>query len=472
MDGNGATRAVARFIGATTFASIPEPVREAARKTIADTVAVFLAGSGGDVVPPLRAYLKRNPAPGPAPVIGWGTTTTPEVAAMVNGTLGHALDYDEVTTLYPAHPSAPILAALLSCQEPAVLDGQTLVTAYAIGFEVGGQIARGLGLAHYHRGFHATGTLTLFSAVAALAKARNLTEDEICTAIGIAASMSAGMQRNFGTMTKPLHSGWAARSALVAVELASVGWTANQSILEIPRGYLALYGDERSDPAAIAPALGVPWVFISPGVSLKKYPCCWATHRAIDAVLQLRAGLGAGQIAHLRCRMPPGAFAQLPYQRPATGLEGKFSGPYACAASMLDGEVTLGTFTDAAVARPQIAALYPGIEVVEDPACNHSDKSQGGVGEAPGEIGYVEVTATTAAGESRTARVYAPTGSPQHPMSWPEIEAKFADCARSVLMDRAQAEALFAALRHVDDQPDARVLVAGIALPLDAIPRP
>ncbi len=344
------------------------------------------------------------------------------------------------------------------------------MTAYVTGFEVGGQIARGIGLAHYHRGWHATGTLALFSALAAVAKARDLSEDEIRTAFGIAASFSSGMQRNFGTMTKPLHSGWAARSALVAVELASVGWTANPQILEIPRGYLALYGDERSDPGKIAPALGVPWVFVEPGVSLKKYPCCWALHRGIDAVLQLRAELGAENITSLSCHMPPGAFSQVPYMRPVTGLEGKFSATYACAAPLLDGQVTLETFTDAAVTRPEIAALYDRIEVVEDPACNESDKSKGGVGDAPGEIGYVEVTATTP-GERRTVRVYAPTGSPQHPMTWAEIEAKFADCTRSVLMDEAQAAALFAALRGIDQCGDVRGLVAGIALPLDAIPR-
>jgi 2-methylcitrate dehydratase PrpD len=468
MSNDGATRAVARFVRETTFDSIPEPVREAARRTIADTVAVFLAGSSGEVVPQLREYLKRNPAPGAAPVIGWGTSATPEVAAMVNGTLGHALDYDEVTTLYPAHPSVPVLAALLASSEPARLDGKSLVTAYVTGFEVGGQIARGIGLAHYHRGFHATGTLALFSAVAAVAKARDLSEDEIRTAFGIAASFSSGMQRNFGTMTKPLHSGWAARSALVAIELASVGWTANQSILEIPRGYLALYGDENSDPAKIEPFLGVPWVFVEPGVSLKKYPCCWALHRGIDAVLSLRAELGAQNITGLSVHMPPGAFSQVPYMRPVTGLEGKFSPTYASVAPLLDGQVTLETFTDAAVNRPEVAALYDRVEVVEDPACNQSDKSKGGVGDAPGEIGYVEVTATTAS-ETRTTRVYAPSGSPQHPMSWAEIEAKFGDCARSVLMDEAQAATLFTALRGIDEADDVRGLVAGISLPLDAI---
>jgi 2-methylcitrate dehydratase PrpD len=468
MTNAGATREVARFIKQTTFASIPEPVRESARRTIADTIAVVLAGSGGDVVPHLREYVRRNAAPGSSAIIGWGTRTTPEVAAMVNGTLGHALDYDEVTTLYPAHPSVPILTALLASPHPQALSGNALVTAYTVGFEAGGQIARGIGLGHYHSGWHATGTLGLFAALAAVVKARDFSEDEICTALGIAASLSSGMQRNFGTMTKPLHSGWAARSALVAAELASVGWTANQQILEIPRGYLSLYGTADSDPEKISPALGVPWVFVEPGVSLKKYPCCWATHRVIDAVLALRAELGAENIRHLSCRMPPGAFSQLPYQRPVTGLEGKFSAPYACAAALLDGQVTLTSFTDKSVGRPEITALYERIEVIEDPACNESDKSRGGAGDAPGEIGYVSVTATTSEG-AKTVEVYAPTGSPQYPMTWDDIEAKFADCAASVLMDQERAAALVAALRAIDQHEDVRSLVADICLPLDAI---
>jgi 2-methylcitrate dehydratase PrpD len=462
----GATRAVARFVRATTYASIPGQVRESARQVIADTIAVMLAAAGSDVVPALREYLRRNPAPGAAPVIGWPARVAPEVAAMINGTLGHALDYDESTSLYPAHPSAPILAALLSCQEPAALTGQALLTAYVTGFQAGGQIARGIGLAHYLRGWHATGTLALFAAVAAVAKARDLAEDEICTALGIAASLSAGMTRNFGTMTKPLHPGWAARSALVAVELASVGWSANQQIIEAPRGYLALYGDERSDPATVAPEPPVTWIFVSPGVALKKYPCCYATHRAIDAVLALRARLGAGKITGLTCRVPPGGLTQLPYSRPATGLEGKFSGPYACAAALLDGQVTLGTFTDAAVTRTQIAALYPLIEVREDPACLADGPATGDIND-----GYVEVTATTAAGRTAAVRVRAPSGSPEHPMDWDEIAAKFGACCQWVLMDAEESGALFAALRNIDQQRDVRALIAGITVGLYRVPR-
>src|SRR6201999_4106462 len=141
------------------------------------------------------------------------------------------------------------------------------------------------------------------------------------------------------------------------------------------------------------------------------YPCCWALHRGIDAVLGLRAELGADNIASLSVHMPPGAFSQVPYMRPVTGLEGKFSPTYASVAPLLDGQVTLETFTDAAVNRPGVAALYDKVEVVEDPACNQSDKSKGAVGDAPGEIGYVEVTAR-AGTDRRTVRVYAPTGSP------------------------------------------------------------
>jgi 2-methylcitrate dehydratase PrpD len=458
---DGATLAVARFVRATSYASIPAQVRESARQVMADTVAVMLAAARSEVGPPLREYLGRNPAPGAAPVIGWPDRVAPEIAAMINGTLGHALDYDESTSLYPAHPSGPILAALLSCQEPAALDGQALLTAYVTGFQSGGLIARAVGLSHYLRGWHATGTLALFAAVAALAKARDLAEDEICTALGIAASLSAGMTRNFGTMTKPLHPGWAARSALVAVELASVGWTANQQILEIPRGYLSVYGDESSDPTAAVPEYTVPWIFASPGVALKKYPCCYATHRAIDAVLALRAELGAGRITSLACRVPPGGLNQLPYGRPATALEGKFSAPYACAAALLDGQVTLDTFTEEAVMRPQIAALYPVIDIREDPACLMDGPVTGDIND-----GYVEVTATTATGQAAAVRVHTPSGSPEHPMGWDEIAAKFGACCQSVLMDATESGTLFAELRHIDEQPDVRALIAGIKVGL------
>ncbi len=170
-------------------------------------------------------------------------------------------------------------------------------------------------------------------------------------AFGIAASMSSGLRRNFGTMTKPLHSGLAARSALTALRLAQSGFTAAPDILEAPSGFFSTYGVEESDPDVAVRDLGRPFVINDPGLALKKFPCCYATHRAMDGLLALRAKLGfeADGVEKITCRMPPGGMRVLTYPRPVTGLEGKFSLPYTLAAGALDGKYALDSFTDAAV---------------------------------------------------------------------------------------------------------------------------
>ena len=172
-------------------------------------------------------------------------------------------------------------------------------------------------------------------------------------AFGIASSMASGLQRNFGTMTKPLHAGWASRSALAAVNLARSGFTAAPDVLEAPAGFFAAYGVEESRPETAIKQLGNPWVIADPGLALKQFPCCYASHRGMDGVLQLRQrlGLNAANLARLECRMPPGGMRVLIYPQPTTGLEGKFSLQYALAAGVLDGQYTLWSFTDEAVNR-------------------------------------------------------------------------------------------------------------------------
>jgi 2-methylcitrate dehydratase PrpD len=104
--------------------------------------------------------------------------------------------------------------------------------------------------------------------------------------------MASGLQRNFGTMTNPLHAGWASRSALAAVNLARSGFTAATDVLEAPSGFFAAYGVEASRQEAAIERLGNPWVIVDPGLALKRFPCCYASHRGMDGVLQRRQGLG------------------------------------------------------------------------------------------------------------------------------------------------------------------------------------
>ncbi len=241
----GATERVASFISRTSLEAMPAEAVPKAKKAIADTFAAILSGVGSEVAEPLRRYLQAAGASGAVPILGTGTTSAPDTAALVNGTFGHALDFDDVLSMMPAHPSAVILAALIASLGTERVTGRALIEAYVIGIEVGGKIGLGMTVGHYHRGYHATGSLALFSALAALLKLHRVDVPLSGQAFGIAASMASGLRRNFGTMTKPLHTGIAARSALTAWRLATCGFTAAPDILEAKSGLYSTLGVSR-----------------------------------------------------------------------------------------------------------------------------------------------------------------------------------------------------------------------------------
>lgn len=451
----GATETIASFISRTSLAALPPDAPEKAAKAIADTFAVMLAGAGSEVAEPLLRYAGAGHERGPIPLLGTGLTASPETAALVNGTFAHALDYDDVLAMMPAHPSAVILAAVLAGLNGERVSGQTFIETYVLGIEIGARIGLGMTQGHYHRGFHATGTLALFSAMAALAKLHRLDVAATRQAFGIAASMSSGLRRNFGTMTKPLHTGIAARSALTALRLAQSGFTAAPDILEAPTGFFSTYGVEESDPDAAVRDLGRPFVISDPGLALKKFPCCYATHRAMDGLLALRAKLGfdAAAVESIVCKMPPGGMRVLTYPRPTTGLEGKFSLPYTLAAGALDGKFGLDSFTDAAVRRPEIERLYARIETAEDPSSRGDDPEF--EKRSSGSRGFVQVEVKLRDGRSDRIRVDKAPGSPSRDLTWDELRGKFMDCARGAkhVSEKSAAEA-FEKIRKLEEVDD------------------
>src|SRR5688572_33480066 len=146
----GATEAVASFISRTSLSALPGDAPEKAVKVIADTFAVMLAGAGSEVREPLLRYANAGHERGPIPLLGTGLSASPETAALVNGTFGHALDYDDVLAMMPAHPSAVILPALLASIDHERVSGRALIEAYVTGVEVGGKIGLGMTVGHYH----------------------------------------------------------------------------------------------------------------------------------------------------------------------------------------------------------------------------------------------------------------------------------------------------------------------------------
>jgi 2-methylcitrate dehydratase PrpD len=464
---SGLTGALARLIVSSTLASVPAAAVGKSKKVLADTFATIVAGAGSEVAPPLLKYIERSGAEGASPILATDRRTTPELAALVNGSFGHALDFDDVLPMMPGHPSAIIVAAALARPALRRLTGAALIEAHIIGIEIGAKIGVAITHGHYERGFHGTGTLGIFSALGALAKLDALDENAIRTAFGLAASMASGVRRNFGTMAKPLHTGWAARNALTAVDLAGCGLTAASDVLEGRSGFFAAYGVDGSNPARAVEALGNPWAIVEPGIGLKQYPCYNGVQRAMYGLLELRERLAltADTLERIECCMAPGATKVMTYPRPATGLEGKFSMHYALAAGVLDGKYGLATFTDHAVNRPQIRALLDRIELREEARCGADDPLSHT--RAAGTRGFVELEVRTRNGRIERMRIDTIPGHPTKELGWDAIEAKFMDCARYGGLAEARAAQAYTSLRTLETCENVSEIVELLVLPQD-----
>jgi 2-methylcitrate dehydratase PrpD len=452
----GATREIAAWVAGASLQAMPAEVVERARAGIVDTIGVILAGTGEPVTRIAAGLVAEDGGAPVAAQLGTSLRTTAESAALLNGISGHALDYDDVSAALTGHPSVVVVPAALAATELTGASGAAFLRAYVVGVEVMAKLGRAIGPAHYRTGWHATSTLGTLGAAAAASSVLGLDAERTAHALAIAASESSGSRRNFGTMTKPYHAGHAARCGVAAARLAARGMTADPTAIEAPLGLFALisYGEGR--PEAIAPALGRPYDLADGGLSVKKYPCCFATHRAADAVLDLRAEHGLtdpDQVEAVRVTVPAGGVAPLIHDRPATGLEAKFSMQYVLAAALLDGRIGLDAFEDAAVRRPEAQALLARVAVREDPGI------AGGFN--PIEEGHVDVELRLRAGATLTRRVAHPRGSPADPLRPEELAAKFRDCADAAL-EPEQADAALARLLRVELEPDVRGLVASL----------
>src|SRR3989304_73499 len=269
----GPTEAIAEFVVHTKAENIPAEVYGRAKRHIVDTLGVALASSRGPISAILGEVIEGS-AEGESSLWNGRGKTKATDAAWVNGTLTHALDFDDGgVALTPMHPSAPVLPAVLALAEARNLSGMDALGAFVVGVEVECKLASLISLEHYGRGWHATAILGTLGSALASAWLLRLPPAKVRHALGIAASMAGGLQSNFGTMTKPLHAGQAARNGVVAALLAEKGFTANPTALEAEKGMSELYGfGDAVSGLRLKEALGQPFHFSSPGVSLKRFP--------------------------------------------------------------------------------------------------------------------------------------------------------------------------------------------------------
>ena len=422
------TRQLAEFIVNTDSREIPKAVLEGSRDALIDTIGCALAGSLEPISEIAERWVRETGARGQSSVLGHALKTSPAEAAFANGIAGHALDFDDSLPTLRGHPSTTMGPAALAVAEASGSSGLDVLAAFALGLEVAGKLGRALGAEHYLRGWHTTATIGAFSSTTACARLWGLNVEQLEHAWGLAASQSSGLVTNFGTMTKPFHAGNAARIGVLSAWMAKQGFTANTAIFDGGHSYFSTYGGKDVEPLAEGIArLGKPWEMEKPGIYVKRWPCCYCNHRPIGGMLKLISehGIRADEVTGVDVGFLPGSDTALVSDNPTTGLEGKFSIEYVTAALLLDGKLTLETFTDPMVMRPAVRAFMPKVKRSRIQA----------EGTYSGVVGYSDVTIATTRGEFRTRVEHAP-GSPEAPMTPSDRVEKFMDCAGRVLGER------------------------------------
>ncbi len=429
---------IADFVVGFDLKMLPPLGTERARLAFIDTLAVMLAGSreqGSEIV--CEMVRQEGAAPNVS-VVGQAFRTSPQLAALANGVAAHIMDYD--LSSLQGQPTSPIIPALLPLAESIAATPEDAMAAFVIGFEVSMRLARAAPEQASVGGWHAVGTIGTMGAAMACARLLRAPRETLPDILGIAASLSGGLSVNFGTMTKPLHSGTSARNAILAAMLGRAGFTANAAALEGPAGYLRSF--DRGMKVSLAPfmELGRSYDIVERGFKLKRYPCGGLGHTAIDATLELRDEIKGAEVTAIRAGITRYAASRIGDAYPTSIESAKFSMPYVAAYTALHGAPMLNAFTEEAIRDEAVKALARKVTVAIDPEfADILDDSP------------ARVVVTLGDGRTLQRMRYYSSGTPQVPLTRDQVEAKFFDCAERAV-DKATAMKVFALLSRFEQE--------------------
>ncbi|CAN5479549.1 MmgE/PrpD family protein [soil metagenome] len=445
------TRRLAGLIHGITEDSVTPRAIAQSKMCIVDAIGVTIAGSAESP----SQILLRTPgvatAPGRSLVFGTEVRTSALDATLINGTSAHALDFDDFSSIMGGHHTVTLIPALFALADERALSGKQLLIAYVAGVEVEIRMARALGLHHYDKGWHPTATIGTFGAAAAAAHLLQLDVEQTATALGIAASMAAGLKSNFGTMVKPFHAGQSGRNGLLAVLMAQQGFESSLQAMEHHQGFFNVFnGAGNFDVDRLFDHWADPLEIEHDTIALKQFPCCGSTHPAITMMLQLvrEEHVSAADVAGIEV---------MPHQRrlrhtdkpvPTTPLEAKFSVQYAVVRALLDGTVRLRDFEGTAYKAPEVRELLKVTQARAHPDMRDDADEQWGA----------EVILTLRDGRRLSRRIDQLVGrGGQSPMSDAEMWEKFEDCA-TLVVPSSQARAAFDLLGQLESVRDCRAV--------------
>ncbi len=402
------TQALARFVATHPSRGWFDAVEHEAHRTFLNWLACAIGAARHEATQAaLAACQVLQPAP-QAAVLGRRERVDIASAAFVNGIASHTFDFDDTHLKTIIHPAGPVASALLSLAELKGASGRSLIDALVLGVDVSCRIGNLVYPDHYDRGWHITGTTGTLGAAAGCARLLGLDEHRTQMAIGIAASQPVGLREQFGSMTKPLHPGAAARAGLMSALLAQQGFTASPRALEAPRGFAQVVSTKFAWNEATD---GLGERFEISANSYKPFACGIVIHPSIEACVRLREqGVRADQLERVELAVHPLVLELTGKREPVDGLQAKFSVYHGCAAGLIFGRAGEDEFSDAIATRPDIADLRR--------------KVVARVADDVGEDG-VRLSAWLADGRRIDVVVDHAVGSAVRPMSDEALEAKF-----------------------------------------------
>lgn len=460
-----ATAAVLDFVDRARYTGFPAEAVALAKRCIIDGLGVMLAGSTQAAGRILRGYVRATDGRGEATVFGPEPFVSGAAsAALVNGTSGHALDWDDTQLATSperifgllTHPTMPPLVAALALGERGRVSGRQFLEAFLTGFEVECKIAEAIHPDHYKKGFHSSGTVGTFGAAIAAAKLLQLDRECVAHALAIAASSASGIRVSFGSMTKPLHVGRASQNGIVAAELAAADFTGGRDALDPPWGFLQVFSHGHGfDAERIIGKLGNPHTIVWPGVSIKPYPCGVLGHPTMDAMRRLVVDndVQPEQIRAIRVRAGSNILNPLRYGVAQNELEAKFSPAFMVSAIALRRKAGIHEFDDAFVQSEPVQQMMARVERVLDPAIEAR--------------GWEKIRSTVEVDllDGRTLAVDADEryrGGPDLPFTRADLYEKFSDCA-SLVHSPARIDEIFGTVESLESLTDIGELVRSLA---------
>lgn len=420
--------------------------RRKAREAITDTLACLYAGQDDFSSRAVRAASESYFTPQARCRLAGGGRAPAAIAAMVNGTAAHAIDYDDNFAPGMSHASAVLVPALLAVADDIHASGEQLVKAYLIGLQAQAFVGSGVAPSHYTAGWHGTSTVGCIGSAAGVAWLMGLDQAGIARALSNAVSFASGTKGQFGTPIKPLHAGWAARNAVDAANFARQHMQGRIDILDAPQGFLEMFGGLTPPGWNIPAILGTHFhVIETTGVMPKRHPCCGSTHMIIDALDDLRAqhDFSDDDVLAVDTLVGIANLRNLAYPLPVNEMQARFSMQYCVDTWLRNGSLSVADFTPARVAELTEPARLARISL----RCYTPEQE---AETPPGDRLTHEVTLTLRDGRTLQAGRKLAKGSNSEPFSDADRLRKFTDCCTTM----SNASDLFRQLNRLEEQED------------------